>query len=132
MRRRTFLLTVAAMPLAGAASAFGRPSGPGAVAEALARGDTVLVDFHASWCGTCRAQTRALEQLTGANPAYEAGITFLQIDWDQHGDSALARQLNIPRRSTLVALKGEREVGRIVAGTAMGQIQGLLDAALGA
>ncbi|PRY93386.1 thiol-disulfide isomerase/thioredoxin [Hasllibacter halocynthiae] len=132
MDRRTLLLAAATAPWAGAASAFGRPAGPEAVAEALARGDTVLVDFWASWCSTCRSQSRTMEELTAANPAYEGAITFIQVDWDQHGDSDLARRLNVPRRSTLVALKGDQEIGRVIAGTGTSQIQGLLDAALAA
>jgi hypothetical protein len=38
--------------------------------------------------------------------------------------------LNIPRRSTLVVLKGDQELGRIVAGTRKGDIKALLDRAL--
>ncbi|CAN0598520.1 unnamed protein product, partial [Ectocarpus sp. 12 AP-2014] len=53
-------------------------------------------------------------------------------DWDQHSNSKLAKDLNIPRRSTLVALKGDKELGRIVAGTKSADIQALMDTALAA
>lgn len=105
---------------------------PGLVTERLAAGDTVFLDFKADWCTTCRAQERVLEALKAANPAYEENVTFIDVDWDLHGNSELATSLNIPRRSTLVAIKGEQELGRIVAGTAQADIQALMDAALGA
>jgi hypothetical protein len=38
--------------------------------------------------------------------------------------------LNVPRRSTLVVLKGDQEPGRIVAGTAREDIKALMDLAL--
>jgi thioredoxin 1 len=38
--------------------------------------------------------------------------------------------MNIPRRSTLVVLKGNKELGRIVAGTAKDDIKALMDLAL--
>jgi hypothetical protein len=36
----------------------------------------------------------------------------------------------IPRRSTLIVLRGEDELGRIVAGTSESQIKGLMDKGL--
>jgi thioredoxin 1 len=44
----------------------------------------------------------------------------------------LAQQLRIPRRSTLVLLKGREELGRIVAGTSKAEIKSLLDKAFAA
>ena len=44
----------------------------------------------------------------------------------------LSRMLNIPRRSTLVVLKGEQELGRLVAQTGKAEIKALMDTALGA
>ena len=64
------------------------------------------------------------------NPAYGDAITFINVDWDQHSNSELARTLKIPRRSTLVVLKGDQELGRIVAGTSKSKIKDLLDTAL--
>ena len=49
-----------------------------------------------------------------------------------YSQSELAKRLNIPRRSTLVVLKGDRELGRIVAGTQKSKIKALMDAALDA
>ena len=46
--------------------------------------------------------------------------------------AATARALNIPRRSTLVALEGGQEIGRIVAGTSKAEIPALFDTALAA
>ncbi|MBR9650279.1 thioredoxin family protein [Thalassovita aquimarina] len=96
----------------------------------LAAGDTVFLDFKASWCGTCAAQDRVLKQLKAANPAYEANITFIDVDWDEYGKSDLVKRMRIPRRSTLVVLKGDQEYGRIVAQTGVDQIRQLMDSAL--
>lgn len=133
MDRRTFIATaaaVAAMP--AAAQAIGLEYTPGLVKERLAAGETVFIDFATHWCTTCRAQERVLSALLEENPAYEENITFVRVDWDVYSDSDLAIELNIPRRSTLVVLKGEEELGRLVARTSQGDIQGLLDTALNA
>jgi len=130
MKRRTFLSLSAGAVLAPiAARAAVMEYTPGLVTEALARGETVFLDFKASWCTTCAAQERVINALKAENPAYEA-ITFVNVDWDEHGKSALAKSLNIPRRSTLVVLKGDTELGRIVAGTSRADIKALMDTAL--
>jgi thiol-disulfide isomerase/thioredoxin len=105
---------------------------PGLAEAAMAEGDVILLDFFAPWCTTCRAQERVLEELRAANPGYDEAITFITVDWDTYGDGALARSLEVPRRSTLVALEGETELGRVVAATGREEIRALLDAALAA
>jgi thiol-disulfide isomerase/thioredoxin len=131
MNRRSFLLTSSAMLVAGPALA-GAMYKPGLVDAELAAGKTVFLDFTTEWCSTCAAQKRAMAALKSANPAYEAGISFITVDYDQFGSDPLTKRLNIPRRSTLVVLKGDQELGRIVAGTSKSQIQGLMDTALAA
>jgi hypothetical protein len=71
-----------------------------------------------------------MDDLKAANPDYEARITFIQVDWDVYKDDALTVSLAIPRRSTLVVLKGDQELGRIVAGTGQTEIKALMDLAL--
>ena len=137
MNRRDFMLLTASVSLLPAltpvvAHAALLDYTPGLVEERLAAGDTVFLDFKASWCSTCAAQERVIGALKGANPAYDAAITFINVDWDLYADDPLTLRLNIPRRSTLVVLKGEAELGRIVAGTATEEIQGLMDVALAA
>ena len=133
MNRRDFILAAAAAGVAGPAMAAGGvPYTKGLVEQELAAGKTVFVDFYTDWCVTCRAQQSALRDFKKANPAYEQAITFISVDWDRFSNSALARDLNIPRRSTLVVLKGNQELGRLVAVSSRSQIQGLLDTALAA
>ncbi len=103
---------------------------PGLVEERLAAGETVFLDFKASWCTTCKAQERVIEALKSQNPGYEAAITFINVDWDTYANDALTNRLAIPRRSTLVVLKGDQELGRIVAGTREAEIRALMDLAL--
>ncbi len=131
MDRRQFVLTAAASLVAAPAFA-AKNYNRGMVAAELAAGKTVFVDFYTDWCTTCRSQQATLRKLKKANPAYEANITFIRVDWDKHANSKLSKSLNIPRRSTLVALKGDQELGRIVAGTKREAIQALMDTALAA
>jgi len=134
MQRRDFLALTAAitvaMPIKARAAAL--DYSPGLVDQRLAAGETVFVDFKASWCTTCAAQERVLNGLKAENPAYERAVTFINVDWDSYRDDALTVFLNIPRRSTLVVLKGDEELGRIVAGTGRAEIKALMDTALAA
>lgn len=134
MRRRDFMAMTAVTlvaPMAVRASETLEYT-PGLVRERLAAGETVFVDFKASWCTTCRAQERVIGQLRADNPAYDDAITFINVDWDEHGRGDLATELNIPRRSTLVVMKGDEELARVVARTSRGDIQALMDTALAA
>ncbi|MGH1415630.1 MAG: thioredoxin family protein [Pelagimonas sp.] len=130
MDRRLFLTGLAAtLPFAASA---GTDYTPGLVKKHLAKGEVVFLDFKASWCSTCAAQERVIKALKDENPDYAAKITFIDVDWDQYGRSDLVKSLKIPRRSTLVALKGDTELGRIVAQTSTKSIKALMDAALAA
>jgi thioredoxin 1 len=102
---------------------------PEVLAAAKASGKPFLLDFYATWCSTCKAQERVIEGLVSENPAY-AGVTIIRVDWDKEERGDLVKSLSIPRRSTLVVLKGEAELGRIVAGTGKAEIAALMDLAL--
>ncbi|MEM9710394.1 MAG: thioredoxin family protein [Pseudomonadota bacterium] len=134
MQRRDFLVSTAALTLlpGAALASVGTPYTPGLVDQELAAGKTVFLDFAAKWCTTCAAQERAINALISDNPAYGDAITFITVDWDEHRRADLTKRLNIPRRSTLVVLKGDQEIGRIVAGTNRSQIKELMDLALSA
>lgn len=135
MNRRDLLAFGAAfatLPLAARAMSGAVPYTPGLVDAALARGETVFLDFKASWCTTCAAQGRVISALVAETPAYAEAITFVDVDWDAFRRAELTTRLAIPRRSTLVVLKGDAELGRIVAGTGRAQIKALMDTALAA
>lgn len=134
MHRRTFLAGLSAAAAvttlpARAATGFVDYT-PGVIENALAAGRTVFVDYAAVWCLTCRTQKRVIGRLVEANPAYAKAMLFVRVDWDDYGDQPVARDRNIPRRSTLLVLRGNRELGRIVAGTSEAEIKALLDKGL--
>lgn len=134
IRRHLLALGAAALllPATGASAAERLFYEPGMAEAAMAEGQVILLDFFAPWCTTCRAQERVLDALRAENPDYDRVITFITVDWDAYGDGELSRALEVPRRSTLIALAGETELGRIVAGTSEEEIRALLDAAVAA
>lgn len=142
MKRRQFLhlaptlLASAALALPGwtgmALAADRRFYTPGNAEADMDAGKVVFLDFWTNWCSTCAAQNRVIDALRDADPAYDKAIAFYTVDWDEYADSQLSTDLQIPRRSVLVALKGRKEIGRVVVDTSETAIKALLDAAVAA
>lgn len=93
----------------------------------LAAGKPFMLGVHTSWCSTCATQRRVIGSLKSRGAPYD-GITVLEMDWDKYRGSKIGKALRIPRRSTLIMYNGKgKETGRIVAGTSVSQIKGLID-----
>lgn len=103
---------------------------PGLIQQKLSAGETVLVDYSATWCSTCKRQERVLNELRASNSEFDRNISFVKVDWDTYSRHEVTTSRKVPRRSTLILLKGDEELGRIVAGTSTDQIKALLDLAL--
>lgn len=131
MKRRTFItLAAAAVTLPTFAMAEPVDYTPGLIQKALADGKTVFVDYTASWCSTCKRQERVINELRAENDAYDASMVFVNVDWDDYKSHEVTKSRGIPRRSTLIVLKGDAELGRIVAGTSKSAIKELMDTGL--
>ena len=129
MKRRTFISLIAGLALVPSlVSAASVEYTPGLIKQALANGKTVFVDYATNWCSTCKRQERLIEQLRERNPIYDQHLTFVRVDWDIYADHEVTESRNIPRRSTLLVLNGDDELGRVVAGTDINTIKALLDA----
>ena len=132
LNRRSLIAAAAAaalLPAAAQAAEF-VPYKPGVIQKALKQGKTVFVDYGASWCSTCARQQRVINALRSKNPSYDAAMTFVKVDWDTYKRHEVTTNRGIPRRSTLIVLKGNQELGRIVAGTSEGAIKALMDKGL--
>ena len=133
MKRRTFIastLALGALPFGAIAGPDFVEYRPGLIQEELAAGKTVLVDYSAKWCSTCARQARVINGLRAQNADYDAKMVFVKVDWDTYRTHEVTKTRNVPRRSTLILLRGQDELGRIVAGTSESQIQSLLDQGL--
>ena len=93
---------------------------------AQAAGKPVLIEIHADWCPTCKAQLPILNKLS-AEGRY-APIERMRVDFDSQ--KALVKVFKANMQSTLVLFKGKMEVARSVAVTDPAAIQAMLDKAL--
>ena len=103
---------------------------PGMVEAALEEGKTVFIDYYASWCGTCRRQERVINALLEEKPEYAQAMELIRVNWDAFKDAEISVMHSIPRRSTLILLRGDEELGRVVAQTSKKAIAELMDKAL--
>ena len=71
-----------------------------------------------------------LKKLRASYKEYDKSITFVLIDWDTFSNHSVTTSRKIPRRSTLVLIKGGNEVGRLVAQAGVTEIKALLDSGL--
>ncbi|MHA1157443.1 MAG: thioredoxin family protein [Alphaproteobacteria bacterium] len=94
-----------------------------AFTAAQAAGKPILVDISASWCSTCARQEAILGPLT-AKPKY-SGLVVFEVNYDTQ--KSVVRELGAQHQSTLIAFRGNQEVGRSVADTNPSSIEAMLD-----
>jgi thioredoxin 1 len=127
-RRSILAVAVAArvLLLTPALAASPQPFDAKAFADAQKAGRPILVEIHAPWCPTCKAQKPILDELT-ADPKFK-NLAHFVVDFDSQKD--LVRRFGARMQSTLIAFKGDKEEGRSVGDTDRKSIAALLDKAL--
>ena len=128
MNRRTFISVLTGLLFMSGMS-FANESiiyTPGLIKERLSKGETLFVDYSATWCSTCKRQEKILTEIRKKNSSYDEKMTFIKIDWDTFKDHEVTSSRNIPRRSTLLVLRGSKEICRIIAGTDSKEIEALM------
>ncbi len=126
--RRSAIIALAALAPALTASAEAseiQPYDPAAAEKAIASGKPVVVHVYAPWCLQCHIQAHYLDGLKD-DPAY-SGITFFRVDYDNQKD--IVAKLGCPR-STVIAYKDGKEVGRMSWGITEGAVADVLKAAM--
>ncbi len=115
MSRRSLLAAAAVGALFGA-PAFAAETidySPSAFDAALKDGKSILVEIHAPWCPTCKAQKPILAEIE-AKPAYK-DLVVVHVDFDSQKDAV--RRFGARMQSTLIAFKDGKETGRSVGQT---------------
>jgi len=119
--------TVAAALLAGPAFAAETiPYTPQAFDAAEKHGKSILVEIHAPWCPTCRAQAPVLAELE--KDAKFRDLLVVHVDFDSQKDAV--RRFGAHVQSTLIAFKDGKETARSVGVTDRESIANLLDKAI--
>ena len=112
------LTTLAALAMAGETLPYSQ-----ATFDRLTRaGKPVVLDISAPWCPTCKAQKPIVDGLM-KQPAYK-DVTLMTIDFDSAKPTL--QKFKVTMQSTLVAFKGETEVGRSVGDTTPAGLEGLI------
>jgi thiol-disulfide isomerase/thioredoxin len=93
---------------------------------AQAAGNPILVEIHADWCPTCKAQKPILDKLT-ADPKFK-DLKIFRVDFDAMKPEVKA--FGAQMQSTLIVFKGAAEQGRSVGDTREASISALLDKSL--
>jgi thioredoxin 1 len=115
-----------AAPFAPAWASSAVPFSAEAFKAAQASGSPILVEIHADWCPTCKAQNPILDKLT-ANTKFKE-LKVFRVDFDAM--KPVVRQFGAQMQSTLIIFKGTAEQGRSVGDTREASIEALLDKSL--
>jgi thiol-disulfide isomerase/thioredoxin len=128
-RRHIFgaLALAAALSLATTAFALDKtPFDAKAFEAAQSAGKPILLEVHAPWCPTCKAQAPILSRLS-KEPKFKNMVRF-NIDFDSQ--KALLRKFSVQQQSTLIVFKGKHEAGRSTGDTNAVSIEALLAKAI--
>jgi thioredoxin 1 len=129
LSRRNFLTTAvgaAALLPSATFAAEEQPFTRQAFEAAQAKGQSILVEIHASWCPTCAAQKPILAKLF-ADPKFK-NLAVFRVDFDAQKDEV--RNFKARVQSTLITFKGKEEIARSVGDTHADSIADLLSLAL--
>ena len=85
---------------------------------AQAAGSPILIEIHADWCPTCKAQKPILDELTAA-PKFK-DLKIFRVDFD--AQKAVVKRFRAQMQSTLIVFKGRPEQGRSVGDTRQASI----------
>ncbi|HET7884912.1 MAG TPA: thioredoxin family protein [Bradyrhizobium sp.] len=118
-------LAVAA-PLAAAWANTAVPFSAEAFRAAQVSGSPILVEIHADWCPTCKAQNPILDKLTSA--AKFKDLKIFRVDFD--AQKPVVKEFGAQMQSTLIVFKGGAEQGRSVGDTKEASIEALLNKSL--
>ena len=84
--------------------------------------DLVLVDFWATWCGSCRAIAPVLEELADD---YQGRAKIVKVDVDTNPN--LAARFGIRSIPSLIVFKNGEKVDNVVGGRPKSEFSALLD-----
>jgi thioredoxin 1 len=93
---------------------------------ALKDGKSILVEIHAKWCPTCRAQAPILADLE--KDGKFQSLLVLHVDFDSQKDAV--RRFGARMQSTLITFKDGKETARSVGATDRASIADLLSKAI--
>lgn len=95
-------------------------------AAAQDAGKTIVVDVHADWCPTCRAQAPILDELRKERASDK--VLFVKVDFDKQ--QAFLRANGVVRQSTVLVFRGKQEVARSIAQTNRARLRAVVLGAL--
>jgi len=121
----TGLLVMTAVLAGAAQAAEQRPFTDQAFKAAQDAGRAVLVQIHADWCPTCKAQVPILDRFSAQAPY--SGIERLRVDFDAQKN--VVRRFKATSQSTLILYKGHEEIARSVGETDESRIRAMFDGA---
>ena len=108
IRYRFVISLLAGLFFASASWAAGKPFDQAGFEAAQAAGKPILVEIHADWCPTCRAQEPIISKLM--QDPKNAGFVVLRVDFDKQKD--VLKRFRTQYQSTLIVFKGQKEVSR--------------------
>jgi thioredoxin 1 len=95
--------------------------------EVLDSPQPVLVDFHATWCGPCKALAPTLEALSGE---FSGKVKFMALDIDEA--RMTAQEYNVMTVPTMLIFKQGRVVKQMIGNRPKSEISDAIQGALSA
>lgn len=92
--------------------------------DVAAPGGAVVVEFYATWCGTCRRVAPTLEQLAGE---YVDRVPFVKVNADEN--PALVARFAVSSTPTLFVLAGDQQLASVIGAQPEPVLRGLFETA---